>query len=754
MRDNRLRFFTLVWSLALTMVIVELGYGQVSRVAILRTAATPKVVEDLVFAKLSERHFEVVARGDWLDEVADELELNLLQKRDQTERMQAFSRADVLLLLDTRVNQDRWHTKVTLLETRFGTRLGQKLVEGGPEEFVWPIVVKVEEARRKFSAGMQHIVAVAPLQSQNLSHQFDDLQSSLSDFLGEKFAAFPGTVVVEIEQAQEILKEIALTGAIEERVNVLLVGGEFEFREPDFKQVDVKLSFDDGRDVKEFSASKSASDYQQWLSDTVIRYHTSDGSFDGLAIRASRLGLSPEEQKKEFADLARSFRTLGDLERSSQLLEAALVLDPSDEALRRQAAKDFFALSNRLKVYHRFSAQMPNTYAIAKLKSKVGPDAAAIEQFATRYMTHVEWLLRNHRLKSRLEFREFVRICDGFPGVNSTEFGHRLASFVEFTAEVWGDLPLKKVPRTELNRMANAQQIDRQEWWITAPTMVLKHFWITLDSRFLKAHRHLMEFYPPQRLPHYGCILAFPRGWQIHNENAGPNYRVPKPSEVVLRREEKTTQQMERIDHEAIAKYIRSLRRSKNQMARMSGAVAEVRLAWFLETLRWAQAGYPDPFDGQYERQKKAMVDALVELKVLKTRIDHVRKLLKGAYPWDFRNREYDGFEGELRREFAIYDQELKTEYASKIPNLQLSMPISSSAPTRKKEWKKTWGRMQFKPLRLTLDREAMPERMKLRPESELDLIENMRRCGEFDIYWSARAVYLMKERGKLVALP
>lgn len=754
MQDVRLRDRTWLCSAILTLGFSLVAHGQASRVAILRTSTTPKVVEDLIFAELSSRGFEIVARGNWLDEVADELELNLLRDRDRIERMKSFSRADVLLLLDTRINGDLWHTKVTLLETRYGTRLSQKLVVGGPDEFVWPIVAKVEEARRKFSAGMQNIVAVAPLESQNVTHEFDDLQSSLSHFLEEKFAAFPGTVVVEIERAQEILKEIALTGAIEQRVNVLLVGGEFEFREPDLKQVKVKLTFDDGHDVKEFSEVRNASDYQQWLSDTVIRYHTADGGYDGMGLRASRLGLSPDQQKKEFADLARSFRRLGDLDRSTKLIEAALVLDPSDEALRRQAAKDFLQLANRFTLFHRFTAQMPNAVALEVLRKEAGEDASVVEHLASRYMEHAEWLIRNDRLKSRLEFREFVRKCDGFPGVNSSEFEHRLARFVEMTATAWSDLPIEKASRARLDQMASQQIIDREEWWVTAPAMVLKHYWFTLDARFLETHRLLLELYPPQRLPHLDCVLSIPDRWQVHNFHVGPDGKHLMPHEVQLSRKQKIVEQMERVDHEAIERYVQLLQGSDNQIARLAGAIAEVRLASFLASLRAAKSENPKADMVLTDRQLQASERALKELVALKARVDELRTARKGVLPWDLRRGGYVSFEIVLGREFAKYDKEYGTDYASRIPDLKFTRAGTTRLSTQRKTRTKTWGRLKLEPLEVTVDTSTLPEKFRHRPVGDLDPIRSARNCGEFDVYWSDSVVYSMKKRGRLEALP
>ena len=102
---------------------------------------------------------------------------------------------------------------VDVVETRHGLRLASDslLWHGDVEALADLIARQIIRQARKVSGGLEHIFAVPPFESGDLLYDYDHLKASYAHLAEDAVAGFPGAVVVELEHAREIARELALS---------------------------------------------------------------------------------------------------------------------------------------------------------------------------------------------------------------------------------------------------------------------------------------------------------------------------------------------------------------------------------------------------------------------------------------------------------------------------------------------------------------------------------------------------------------
>lgn len=191
-------------------------------------------VSDLLFAELSAKSIEFVEREE-LNAVTKEIELAKLLGADATAsrlKIGQLTKADALVLLSVVEHEKQRFVKLVICDCRYGARLRIEhflLQKQAADKLATAVADVVAQTQTKFAGGVGRIVAVSPLLSNNLSHEFDHFQSGLATVLAEAISQQPGVAVLEFEEARAIGDELGKTGTeLEGRRVPLFVEGEFE----------------------------------------------------------------------------------------------------------------------------------------------------------------------------------------------------------------------------------------------------------------------------------------------------------------------------------------------------------------------------------------------------------------------------------------------------------------------------------------------------------------------------------------------
>ncbi len=312
-------------------------------------------ISDVLTAELSARSFALVER-EQLDVIAREIELSTLLSADAAaQRLQVgqLAKADALVLLSVVENANQKFAKLVISDCRYGSRLRLEHIaidKSAVDKLAVQIAGVVDETRTKFANGVQRIVAVSPLLSNNLTHEFDHLQFGFSAVLGEALNQRAGIAVMEIEEARAISEELARTGTgIEGRRVPLFVEGEFEVgsrAKPDERTVRLHLKALSGKDlVADFRyEANSNSDAVKWLSDDLANQLLSKQ----VAGNKKSVGASLKEQRERLIARAETFSQVTAYSQAAALREAALLLDESDWPQRVLLLRDYVKLLEQL----------------------------------------------------------------------------------------------------------------------------------------------------------------------------------------------------------------------------------------------------------------------------------------------------------------------------------------------------------------------------------------------------------------------
>ncbi len=306
---------------------------------------------DLLTVELSQKSFELVER-EQIEAVAKEIELSKLLAADGAARrlkVGQLVKADALVLLSLVEHDKKRFVKLVISDCRYGSRLRLEhfpFPADGVELLVQKVCGAVEESRKRFAGGVGRIVAVLPFVSRNLTHDFDHLQAGYSVLLQTSLADAPGIAVLEVEEARQILRELSLTGTVlgERRVPVF-VEGEFEVL-----GTAKKNSFRLAVDVVGAKADRQRIEKSGLTSDEVINHLTRSLPTSLLQLMETTHGapLSREQQFERLAQRAQVMAEANSFRHSTELREAALLLQPQDVGERIALIQESLLLSLKL----------------------------------------------------------------------------------------------------------------------------------------------------------------------------------------------------------------------------------------------------------------------------------------------------------------------------------------------------------------------------------------------------------------------
>jgi hypothetical protein len=302
---------------------------------------------------------------------------------------------------------------LAISDCAYGARLQTRYLPFDPlrsEALAKEAAAAVEDTRRQFAAGIRHIIAITPLISKNLAHDYDHLQTGYARLLETAFARTPGLAVLEVEEAQDIARELELGGKeLKDRTVPLFIEGEFEMehvakdREP---KVRLELRVRDGRRIRRaFSHNdQTFAQVAELLAASIPRE-----LLRMVAGEATEI-LSRQSQRKLLVARADEFAALGDWGHAAALREAELLLAPDDIEQRLAIVADYRAEIERQKNVYRRSIKR---YQEGKLDAEWN---AACQQQIARWrccLPHIEYAIRSRALN----LREACVVLDngGFP---------------------------------------------------------------------------------------------------------------------------------------------------------------------------------------------------------------------------------------------------------------------------------------------------------------------------------------------------
>lgn len=345
---------------------------------------------DLLSAKLSQTESVELVEREQVDLAARELELSTLLGAQAVGRLDLGRRlrADALLLLSH--TDDQGELRVVICECRQGARIGLFEFPTGAsqtDELADQLTRQVVEVRKRFGAGIRLIVGVTPFLSKNLEHDYDHLQSRWSDLLGNRLSLEPGVAVIEVEEAQAILKEPQPAEAqVADRVVPFVVNGHFRVTQTadGLSQVKIDVEVSSGGKVQKLPAKTlPLAQATAWI--------VSDLTAQLLTLPDDKLvPLSAEQQKATLSARADSFSRLGDWRRSIGLREAVLVLDADNAVERARLVNDY---------QQRFGHDYDRLWSYKKVPEpeRLPLLNASADRFATA-LEHFEYLVRNRRI--------------------------------------------------------------------------------------------------------------------------------------------------------------------------------------------------------------------------------------------------------------------------------------------------------------------------------------------------------------------
>lgn len=261
-------------------------------------------------------------------------------------RLGRLVKADILVLVRTRVDPAEMESEgvpkrsleVVVSETAGGLRL---LVRNVPlttnlDADVEALRTTVNDGIKKHGEQVKAIVAVPPFVNRDLGAEYEHLKGAYAKLAESAALARAGTVVVELEEAQALAKELALAapGTKLDRPAPIYLLGEFRNEgRGEARTVTLKLHAEQGG--KPIGSGESVTVAPADVIATLQKWAGSTGAGGAVSTPDAKA------EAERLAKLASMHLRLGNLAEAIALTEAALLLDPNRHDLHAAAAKYF-----------------------------------------------------------------------------------------------------------------------------------------------------------------------------------------------------------------------------------------------------------------------------------------------------------------------------------------------------------------------------------------------------------------------------
>ena len=252
-------------------------------------------------------------------------------------------KADILILLRPAKNPDEKGPPLidcVVCETKRGLRLRMLTVvsDKNAEETAGALEGLIQQGLKKYAEKIESVVAVPPFLSEDLSLEFNYLQSAYAKLVEERLLEQPGLLVIELKEAQAIAKELALDqrdGTLQKSKPPLYVMGRFRHDGVGAERtMRMSLRLLEGekqlalKGVKDLTTGEAPA----WISrkTTDILPLIREGS-------TSTEAFSAQVEAKRLAERGRQFQKVGSWQEALELFEASLLLDPDQIEIRARA---------------------------------------------------------------------------------------------------------------------------------------------------------------------------------------------------------------------------------------------------------------------------------------------------------------------------------------------------------------------------------------------------------------------------------
>jgi hypothetical protein len=239
-------------------------------------------------------------------------------------------KADVLVMVRPVKDVPEPALEVVVSETAGGLRLLVRAVPVTKDVAadVATLLAAVKDGLRKHGEKVTDVVAVPPFVSRNLESNYDHLKLAFAKLAEAEALDRKGVVVVELEEAEAMAKELALAapGAKLDRPAPVYLLGEYRF-EGKGKDQTVAIKLRAERAGKAVGDPKTLTGKPSEAPKVLREW--SAGLLDTLAKDDKpRPPADPKAEAGQLAARAEDFRRLGDWAEAAGLIEAALLLDP------------------------------------------------------------------------------------------------------------------------------------------------------------------------------------------------------------------------------------------------------------------------------------------------------------------------------------------------------------------------------------------------------------------------------------------
>jgi tetratricopeptide (TPR) repeat protein len=299
-------------------------------------------VNESPVGSLLEQRLLADPRAVWLERGAIEALLHEHQLQsllsaaaaDERAKLGRLLKADLLVLLETAAKPNR--ASIVVCETSYGLRLGSQTVLLGdkPESDVAALEAVVHRALQRRGEKIVEIVAVSPLASRDLSYEYNYLEGAYGKLVEQALSDRPGLLLVELTEARAIARELATAGigaTLRRPMPIYLLG---DFRH-DGKGEELRVTVR----LQGFRGEEKLADREAKLrpGDAPAFLRKAAAELVAASADAPRSPPDPHLEAQRLTDRAVEFQQLDQWQESLALLEAALLLEPSEERHCRAA---------------------------------------------------------------------------------------------------------------------------------------------------------------------------------------------------------------------------------------------------------------------------------------------------------------------------------------------------------------------------------------------------------------------------------
>lgn len=337
---------SLLRMLLAVILAVALNGKAAHRLAVIPVGAE-EAADQFIASLPRDAGIDLVERSE-LGRIINETSLQALQgKPEERQRVGKLLNADILLILRNDPDSRATQLEAIMIDVRSGVRLARRTWSAeASRDLSMSVGTFVRGTLNRFPTGPRAVIVLPPFLSKAFVHDFDQLQAGYGRLLACSLELQEGISVVEVEQADAIGNELALSGGEVQRLVPLLVRGEFSVPAGvpfTNRTVEMTVEISDGAKVLERVRFGPASfeKASAWVATDLAK------KLLGMTHQPAGPPLSMSQQAQAMRMQASALSTLGSFKESAALREAVLLLAAEDAETRRKLVAEYAVLIDR-----------------------------------------------------------------------------------------------------------------------------------------------------------------------------------------------------------------------------------------------------------------------------------------------------------------------------------------------------------------------------------------------------------------------